>query len=101
MSAREAQLIYERVRVQSLESFPSYEGLVRRAGLEVREVVDLSRFVAPSYQDHVQKLEDHRAALTAAIDAEYVDYTIRAMGRWVRAAQEGKLGWGLFLAVKP
>ncbi len=49
----------------------------------------------------MQKLEDHRAALTAAIDAEYVDYTIRAMGRWVRAAQEGKLGWGLFLAVKP
>lgn len=100
MEAEEARLIYERVHIDSLEAFDSYQRLIRDAGLRLEEIVDLSGHVAPSYADHVDSLRRHRADLIEAIGVEYVDYTIEAMGRWIRAAEEGKLGWGLFVATK-
>jgi sarcosine/dimethylglycine N-methyltransferase len=97
----EARLIYERVKVNSLETFASYQALLESAGLLITEVADLSQYVAGSYQDHVGSLHHHRAALVEAISPAEVDYTIAAMERWVQAAQEGKLGWGMFVARKP
>jgi sarcosine/dimethylglycine N-methyltransferase len=100
MEAEETRLVYERVHINSLESFDSYQRLIRDAGLLLEEVTDLSEHVVPSYEDHVDSLRRHRADLIEAIGVEYVDYTIEAMGRWIRAAEEGKLGWGLFVASK-
>jgi sarcosine/dimethylglycine N-methyltransferase len=100
MEAEETRLVYERVHINSLESFDSYQRLIRDAGLLLEEVTDLSEQVVPSYEDHVDSLRRHRADLIEAIGVEYVDYTIEAMGRWIRAAEEGKLGWGLFVASK-
>lgn len=97
----EARLIYERVKISSLETFASYLDYIHAAGLVIQGVSNLSRYVARSYQNHVDSLHHHRAALIDAIGAAAVDSTIGAMARWVRAAEEGKLGWGLFVARKP
>lgn len=101
MFPAEARPIYERVKVNSLETFESYQSHLQAAGLRTVEVVDLSRYVARSYQNHVNSLRHHRPALVEAIGAAEVDYTIAAMERWVQAAVEGKLGWGMFVAQKP
>jgi sarcosine/dimethylglycine N-methyltransferase len=100
MEPEEARLIYERVHIDSLETFDSYRRLIRDAGLLLEEVTDLSEHVVPSYEDHVDSLRRHRADLIEAIGVEYVDYTIEAMGRWISAAEAGKLGWGAFVANK-
>jgi hypothetical protein len=100
MTDREARLIYERVKIDSLETFDSYRSHLQTAGLLLDEVSDLSRYVARSYADHIDGLRRHRPALIKAAGAGYVDYTIEAMGRWVQAAEEGKLGWGMFVARK-
>lgn len=100
MQPDEARLIYERVKITSLETFDSYRVHLDAAGLELEEVADLSRYVARSYADHVAGLRRHRESLIQAVGTEYVDYTIEAMNRWVRAAEAGKLGWGMFVARK-
>jgi sarcosine/dimethylglycine N-methyltransferase len=101
MAPAEASAIYARVKVNSLETFERYQNHLRAAGLRTVEVADLSRYVAHSYQSHVNSLRYHRPALVEAIGAAEVDYTITAMERWVKAAEEGKLGWGMFVAQKP
>lgn len=100
MTDHEARLIYERVKIDSLETFDSYRSHLQAVGLQLDEVVDLSPYVARSYADHIDGLRRNRPALIEAAGADYVDYTIEAMGRWVRAAEKGKLGWGMFVARK-
>jgi cyclopropane fatty-acyl-phospholipid synthase-like methyltransferase len=101
MEVEEAQLIYERVSIDSFETFASYHRHLQAAGLQAKEVVDLSHYVARSYQNHIDEMQQARAALDKAVGADFVDYTMTAMGRWVKAAAEGKLGWGMFAARKP
>jgi len=101
MEPEEAQLIYERVKIDSFETFDSYRDHLQAANLQVAEVADLSGYVAQSYQDHIDEMKDGQAILAEAVGTEYIDYTIEAMGRWVTAAQDGKLGWGMFVARKP
>ncbi len=101
MEPEEARLIYERVKINSLETFDSYKAHLHTAGLHLEEVGDLSQYVALSYQDHIDQLEAARSDLVDAVGVEYIDYTIKAMGRWVTAAKEDKLGWGMFVARKP
>ncbi len=97
MEAEEQRLIYERVNLQSLESFESYRDLIARVGLQMLETVDLSRHMGPYYADLATNLGQHSDRLVAAIGPEY---TIGAMRRWSEAAYEGKLGWGMFLSRK-
>ncbi len=100
MEPEEARLIFERVHIQSLETFDSYARHLAAAGLTPRAIVDLSNNVAPSYQDHVDTLREDRSTLEPAVGKEFLEYTIQAMERWVRAGREGKLGWGMFLGQK-
>ena len=100
MEAEEQRLIYERVSLKSLESFESYRELIAGVGLQMLEVVDLSRHTGPYYADLATNLEHHRETLVAAIGSEYVEYTIGAMRHWSEAAYEGKLGWGMVLSRK-
>ena len=97
MEPEEARLIQERVKIEPLDSFASYEHYIKAAGLELLEVADLSRYVARYYEDHAQQIEDNRDRLSQVINSEFVDYTATAMRRWSTAAAEGKLGWGMFL----
>ncbi len=98
MEPEEARLLFARVKIDSLESFDSYKEHLRAAGLTIEEVVDLSRFVAGSYADLANSMRQQYETLAGVVGTEYMDYTIQAIGRWVNAAQEGKLGWGLFVA---
>jgi sarcosine/dimethylglycine N-methyltransferase len=100
MEAEEARLIFERVKINSLESFDSYSRLIGAAGFQLEELADLSRYVAGSYSDHVDSLQRYRDDGGIAIGEDFLEYTIKAMQRWVRAAEEGKLGWGMFVAQK-
>jgi ubiquinone/menaquinone biosynthesis C-methylase UbiE len=100
MEPEEARRIYERVQVTSLETFNSYQKHLQQTDLRITEVIDLSRYVAPSYNNHVNSLRDHYETLVEAIGSDYLDYIIQAMERWVQAAEAGKLGWGIFVAQK-
>ena len=101
MEEEESRLIRERVRITPLDSFESYRRYITEAGLDIVEVSDLSHYVARYYDDHAQQIRDHRETLIKAVAPEFVDYTVTAMGRWVKAAEERKLGWGMFLCRKP
>jgi sarcosine/dimethylglycine N-methyltransferase len=101
MEAEEARLIQERVKIEPLDSFASYQRYIKEAGLELVEIADLSHYVARYYQDHAQQIKDNRETLVKVVDPAFVDYTVGAMGHWVKAAEEGKLGWGMFLCRKP
>ncbi len=100
MPIRRARRIFERVRVESLENFESYLQKLQAAGLEVERVVDLSDHVAPSYRDHLRSLRLEQQYLAAAIGAANLKETIGGMEAWVAAAEERKLGWGMFAAHK-
>ena len=100
MAAQEARLIFERVKIDSLESFDSYKIYLQKAELQIEETVDLSGYVAPYYNARVQEMMKQRAALAETTPPKFVHYTIEATQRWVKAAAEGKLGWGLFVARK-
>ena len=100
MEHEEARLIHERVKINSFETFDSYQDHLQAADLRVEEVADLSEYVAQSYQDHIDEMQNGHAILAEAVGTEFIDYTIEAMGRWVKAANEGKLGWGMFVAGK-
>lgn len=101
MEEEEAQLIYERVSIHSFETFDSYRQHVQTAGLVMETVADLSHYVAQSYGNHINEMEEAYDVLAEAISPEFIDYTITAMERWATAAKEGKLGWGMFVARKP
>jgi SAM-dependent methyltransferase len=101
LEPEEARLIYERVKITSFETFEGYRVHLQAAGLQIKEIADLSPYVARSYGDHIDEIRAARDILVKAVGADFVDYTIEAMGRWVTAANEGKLGWGMFVARKP
>lgn len=100
MESEEARLIYERVKINSFETFDSYRDHLQATNLRVEEVADLSWYVAQSYQNHIDEMRKSRTTLAQAVDTQFIDYTIEAMERWVTAAEEGKLGWGMFVARK-
>ena len=101
MTAEEARLIQERVKIDPLENFAAYRDYIKAAGLELVEEVDLSHYVADYYENRAQKIEENREMLLQAGLPDLVDYTARAMRQWSTAAAEGKLGWGMFLCRKP
>lgn len=100
MTVEEARQIYERVKILSLETAEGYKPKLQVAGFEVRKFADLSAYVSTYYQKYIDHLRTRKEALVEAVGEEYFDYTLRAMALWVKAAREGKLGWGMFLAQK-
>lgn len=101
MTTAEAQAIFERVRIDSLENFLSYQRHLQVVNLQIEEIVDLSRYVGPYYAAHAQTIMSDRRTLEKTTPPEFVEYTIGAMQQWAEAGQAGKLGWGLFVARKP
>jgi hypothetical protein len=74
---------------------------VEANGFSILEVEDHSECVAPTYGAVVRQVREHRSALADRIGGETVDRTIDALDFWVHSANDGKLGWGIFLARKP
>ncbi len=101
MAPGEAEKIYERVHVRSLGTVPGYRADLAASGLVEERFIDLSEHLPIYYQKLSEHLAGNRARIEAAVGAEYVEYTLQALGRWVRAGKEGKLGWAMFLARKP
>ncbi len=101
MPTEKARLIFERVKLISLETFLSYQRHLQAVNLQIEEIVDLSRYLAPYYASRVQAMIDQREELTESTHPDFLDYSIEANQRWVEAGQAGQLGWGLFLARKP
>jgi ubiquinone/menaquinone biosynthesis C-methylase UbiE len=101
MEPEEARLIFERVKVNSLETWEGYHAHLASVGLRLVEALDLSRYLASSYANLVGAMRRNYDPLVAEVGAAAVDYTLAAFERWVRAGEDGKLGWAMFMAWRP
>jgi sarcosine/dimethylglycine N-methyltransferase len=93
--------LYARLKTTDIWDFPDYEDGLNRLGFEIIKSEDHSQYVAPTYGGVVDKVREHRSALAERIGDDTVANTIDALDFWVQSANDGKVGWGIFLARKP
>ncbi len=103
LTREEAEKVYARIQVPYLGTFDIYKEELPKAGFEIEEIQDLgSSNIAKSYQSVHDNLKAKKEYLVKEknIPEEMVDNTLNALQFWVDKASEGKIGWGLFSAVK-
>lgn len=100
LKEKEAAKIFRRVKIESMETFSSYRTYLQDAGFRTLEIADLSKYMAASYKNHVDMMVASRDKLAKDVDDAYIERTIQSMERWVKAAEDGKIGWGMFHARK-
>jgi cyclopropane fatty-acyl-phospholipid synthase-like methyltransferase len=93
--------LYDRLKTTDIWDLPDYQDGLTRQGFEVLNVEDHSQCVAPTYGAVVSQVREHRSPLANRIGEETVANTINALDFWVQSANDGKVGWGIFLARKP
>lgn len=95
------QPIYDRLYLESLGSFGSYETLARLVGLEIEEIVDHSLQLAIHFRRVREELLANRGAVEEAASTAYVERMIDGLQRWVKGGEAGHLAWGIFHLRKP
>jgi sarcosine/dimethylglycine N-methyltransferase len=92
--------IYDRIRSPEMWDSEDYRVCLAEQGFHVRHERDWSEYVARSYSWVRDSVLEHREELLARTDAYTIDRTLDGLGFWVEAANDGKIGWSLFVAVK-
>ncbi len=93
--------IYERVKSPDMWDQPDYETALKKQGYEIERMEDWSPNVAPSYAWVRDQVKANREELTPIAGEDTVENTIDALSFWVDAANDGKIGWGFFVARRP
>jgi sarcosine/dimethylglycine N-methyltransferase len=93
--------IYDRVKSPDMWDLEDYRQALLNLGFDVQRAADWSCYVARSYDWVRGRLKENHQALQARVDAETINRTIDALTFWVDSANAGKIGWALFLAIKP
>lgn len=93
--------IYERVKSPDMWDTDAYKAALKDVGFALAEHDDWSPNVAPTYAWVRGQLESRRREFERRIGKQVVDRTSNALKFWVDAGSAGKIGWELFLAVKP
>ena len=93
--------IYERVRSPEMWDVDEYYHCLIARGFNVLHKQDWSLHVARSYAWIKDRVEENREILSARTDSQTVERTIDSLGFWVDSANNGKIGWALFVAAKP
>ena len=94
------QRIYDRVKSADMWDVTDYTGALNRLGFDMAQVEDWSEHVARSYKWVRDEVLQNKEQLLRLVDADTIDGTVDALGFWVEAAQDGKIGWALFVAKK-
>lgn len=93
--------LYARLNTVDIWDLPDYQEGLKKHGFELLKAEDHSQYVAPTYGGVVSQVRANRSELAERIGEETVDKTIDQLDFWVRSANDGKVGWGIFLAKKP
>lgn len=93
--------ICERIKSPVMWDANDYHGCLRDQGFQVLQTKDWSVHVARTYSWIRDGVERNREVLLSKTDSQTVDRTMDGLGFWVESANAGKIGWGLFAALKP
>ena len=99
-SAADRARIYDRIRSPEMWDAPDYRRCLAEAGFKIQHEEDWSAHVARSYSWVRDRLSREQAALLPRIGAEVVNRTLDGLGFWVESANDGRIGWALFVAAR-
>jgi glycine/sarcosine/dimethylglycine N-methyltransferase len=92
--------IYERVGAPVMWDAPDYRQAMTQLGFRMEVEEDWSPNVALTYGWVREQLERRRSEFDERIGRDLVDRTLRSLQFWVDTANEGCIGWHLFVADK-
>ena len=92
--------IYDRIRSPEMWDSADYRRTLTDQGLVILREEDWSNYVARSYSWVRNAVLTNREELLNRIDSSTVDRTVDGLAFWVEAANQGKIGWALFIAAK-
>ncbi|MEM9726162.1 MAG: methyltransferase domain-containing protein [Pseudomonadota bacterium] len=93
--------VYERIGLPDMGSFRFYRETAEKLGFEVLDQIDLTHNLRTHYDRVRQELENRYAELRSHASGEYLDGMLVGLQRWVDAADQGRLAWGVQRFRKP
>jgi cyclopropane fatty-acyl-phospholipid synthase-like methyltransferase len=93
--------IYARIQSTNIFDGEDYVNAMKQAGFTDVQHESWNEKPAPTYNAILNRIKDNKDALVKQAGPEFVDKQIKAYEFWVKAAREGKVGQGLFVAQKP
>ena len=98
--ASDRERIYDRISSPEMWDSEDYRRCLVDQGFTIREEEDWSVHVARSYSWVRNAVLENREELLRRIESATINRTLDGLGFWVEAANDGKIGWALFLAAK-
>ena len=98
--ASDRERIYDRISSPEMWDSEDYRRCLVDQGFTIREEEDWSVHVARSYSWVRNAVLESQEELLKRIESATINRTLDGLGFWVEAANDGKIGWALFLAVK-
>ena len=98
--ASDRERIYDRISSPEMWDSEDYRRCLVDQGFTIREEEDWSVHVARSYSWVRNAVLESQEELLRRIESDTINRTLDGLGFWVEAANDGKIGWALFLAAK-
>ena len=98
--ASDRERIYDRISSPEMWDSEDYRRCLVDQGFTIREEEDWSVHVARSYSWVRNAVLENQEELLRRIESATINRTLDGLGFWVEAANDGKIGWALFLAAK-
>ncbi|NBB71463.1 MAG: methyltransferase domain-containing protein [Alphaproteobacteria bacterium] len=99
-TAEDRERIFARIKLSDMWDMPDYEQALKELGFEIETRADWSQNVSPTYDWVRTQLLQRRGEFDEKIGADLVDRTAQALQFWVDGGNQGKIGWGAFVAKK-
>ncbi len=98
--ASDRERIYDRISSPEMWDSEDYRRCLVDQGFTIQEEEDWSVHVARSYSWVRNAVLENQEELLRRIESATINRTLDGLGFWVEAANDGKIGWALFLAAK-
>ena len=98
--ASDRERIYDRISSPEMWDSEDYRRCLVDQGFTILEEEDWSVHVARSYSWVRNAVLENQEELLRRIESATINRTLDGLGFWVEAANDGKIGWALFLAAK-
>jgi glycine/sarcosine/dimethylglycine N-methyltransferase len=96
------QPVYDRLQLNSLGSFGFYREAALATGFELECQEDLTEHLRTHYDRVREELKSNYDSLRSkGVSARYLDDMMIGLEKWVEAADQGHLAWGIHLLRKP
>lgn len=102
MSDDEMEALYGFMAFPYMETIPGYVQLIQQAGLAVTHTADMSSHFRECMHAYESDLQERlKPAVVQQFGQEFFDAALAGVALWRKAADEGKVGRGRFVARKP